>query len=467
MRNPKLLLLLTTPLFVGCRDSSGPVQPPSFAEVQNVLRADCAACHDVFARQTFSASIDSAALVASGYIDPADAGQSMIILKPRNAVPHGGGYINSFSAEDELLLTAWIARQPILYDSYALHAKRIARADAPVIDGLSNDPVWTQTRNVRFPIQGGWAGSIDLEMRAAYDDEFVYLVLRWPDDAPSEKRQPWMKQNDGTWKAMSAKPTPFPTWSWADYMGGTGHFDAEGPDKLYEDKTAIIWNTYGSSTVAGFDRVGCAILCHDPNNGFRPGTSYNYSDENRAAKKYASAPAEIADMWHWKYVRMNQHSKIDDQFVRYWQPNTGDPSQGGRASDEGSGGYRSNPATNGAPTYRSGTAVTAPPFYILDNEKVPLTSAELNGLPVGAMIANMITSGPSGRRADVDGRGVHDASSSMWTLEIRRKLVTGDPNDVQFDNLAREYVFGVAVFDNAQIEHSYSVTPLRLVFDRP
>jgi hypothetical protein len=80
------------------------------------------------------------------------------------------------------------------------------------------------------------------------------------------------------------------------------------------------------------------------------------------------------------------------------------------------------------------------------------------------MIPNMITSGPTGLRADIDARAVH--SGSMWTLEIRRKLVTGDANDVQFDDLAREYVFGVAVFDNAQIEHSYSLTPLRLAFQK-
>jgi hypothetical protein len=59
----------------------------------------------------------------------------------------------------------------------------------------------------------------------------------------------------------------------------------------------------------------------------------------------------------------------------------------------------------------------------------------------------------------VQRRGSMKASQS-------RKLVIDDPKDVQFDNLAREYVFGVAVFDNAQIEHSYSFMPLRLAFER-
>jgi hypothetical protein len=76
----------------------------------------------------------------------------------------------------------------------------------------------------------------------------------------------------------------------------------------------------------------------------------------------------------------------------------------------------------------------------------------------------MITSGPTGPRADIDGKAVHNAVTRQWMLEIRRKLVTGDPNDVQFDDLSREYSFGVAVFDNAQIEHSYMSVVGKLTF---
>ena len=62
------------------------------------------------------------------------------------------------------------------------------------------------------------------------------------------------------------------------------------------------------------------------------------------------------------------------------------------------------------------------------------------------------------------GRAVYDKVAQTWTLEIRRRLVTGDDKDVQFDDLARKYKWGVAVFDNAQIEHSVSGTPISLVF---
>jgi hypothetical protein len=116
-------------------------------------------------------------------------------------------------------------------------------------------------------------------------------------------------------------------------------------------------------------------------------------DENQAAKKYTNTPSEIADLWHWKMVRMNQHAKIDDQYVRYWVPGSGGEDDAGRHGDAGTGGYASNPATNGHPTYR-GPSLDVPPYYIFDNQKVALTDDEAVALPVGTEIANMITSEP-------------------------------------------------------------------------
>jgi len=54
----------------------------------------------------------------------------------------------------------------------------------------------------------------------------------------------------------------------------------------------------------------------------------------------------------------------------------------------------------------------------------------------------------------------------MYTLEIGRKLNTGDPeHDVIFGDLAKPYYFGVAVFDNVQIAHAAS-DAVPLVFQK-
>ena len=111
--------------------------------------------------------------------------------------------------------------------------------------------------------------------------------------------------------------------------------------------------------------------------------------------------------------------------------------------------------------YRGKTLQT-PPFYIPVNDTVRVTQAELDALPVGSMLASVLTYPLGGTRADIDAKGYYNPAKKTWTYEIKRKLVTGDDKDVQFDNLGRIYKFGIAVFDNAQIEHSWSPALLKL-----
>jgi hypothetical protein len=52
----------------------------------------------------------------------------------------------------------------------------------------------------------------------------------------------------------------------------------------------------------------------------------------------------------------------------------------------------------------------------------------------------------------------------MWTIEFSRKLSTGSETDVQFNDLAATYYFGVAVFNNAQVRHAYQTGATPFVF---
>lgn len=452
-------------LLLACSDDDNdPNQPPpgaGFADVQAVLTEDCGTCHGAASGRIFRTTLDSTALVNSGLLDPANPGQSLLLLKPTNATAHAGGAVATFSSSDQTLISAWIEGQPAA--STTLRAVRLpVGTAAPVINGYF-DPAWNLGTVTTYQIGGGWADASNVAMTALYDDTYLYVRISWSDDAYSDRRQPWVKQSDGSWLVLPAKtPTPTPGLSWQEYMGAG--FDEENLSRFnYEDKLAVMWNTYGASTVAGFDQAGCAVTCHDPLNGEGPGTTYNYSDESQAAKKFTSNAGEIADLWHWKMVRNNQHLKLDDQVVRNWVRGVNGAANGGRGSDAGAAGYGSNPATNGAPTYR-GPTTTVPPYYIFDNQKVTLTPQELAAFPTGQEIPNMITSGPTGVRADVDAVGYYNSSTNQWIMEIRRQLVTNDVDDVQFDDLSRTYSFGVAVFDNAQIEHSYMSAVGKLVF---
>lgn len=460
------LTLLATSLFaLACsNDDKAPTSPletaDTFEGVMGILQADCSACHGAASGRSFLTSMDSAGLVGSGFIDPVDPAQSLLIAKPRTPA-HGGGVVAAFTSADSAAVASWIAKQPA---TGATQLVAYLTTSAPGPDGFDTEDAWRNAKWLAARIGGGWADATEVYMKALYDTQNLYLFLRWSDDVASYRRQPFVKQEDGTWRKSAAKPLPLDGIDWAAYMGQA--FDEEGPSFMYEDKLAIAWNTTGATSSPAFEQSGCAGLCHDPAKNGAPGTTYYYSDQKRAAKKYTNAPGEIVDLWHWKLVRQNQTAKMDDQYVRHWTVGDAGAADGGRASDAGASGYTDNPALpDGRPTYRG--KVLLPALYAFPRaDTVRLSAAELDALPIGSMVASMMTSPLSGQRADIDARGYFNPNTKTWQYEIRRKLVTGDDKDVQFADLNRTYKFGVAVFDNAQIEHSWSPAVLRLVFKK-
>jgi hypothetical protein len=55
-------------------------------------------------------------------------------------------------------------------------------------------------------------------------------------------------------------------------------------------------------------------------------------------------------------------------------------------------------------------------------------------------------------------------AGSMAQGPVRVKLAP--PRNVQFDGLAATYLFGVSVFDNAQVRHAYVKKPISLVYKK-
>lgn len=436
---------------------------PTFLNVSSRLSAACGSCHANGSGRTFIVSMDSAALVNSGLLNPGAPGASLILTKPRSTA-HGGGIVAAFSTADSALIATWAAVLPNV-NTTTLSAVR--SEFAPTIDGLG-EALWLQATPLTVAVAGGWSAATSVSVRAMYDESYLYMYLRWSDNEASYRRTPWIKNADGSWTQQLAKPNPVDGTTWQAYIAANGGaaFDREAPQFAYEDKFALIWNTYGASTVPAFETVGCASVCHDPANNGGPGTTYNSARKDFAAKKYTTVAGQILDLWHWKMVRQNMNKKMDDQNVRYWVPvNDASAGDGGRAADVGAGGYRNNPAVNGRPTYKSASFGLLPSIFSwAESDTLRMTDAEVAALPTGTMVANMITSPVTGVRADVDAVGVYSPVAKAWTLEIRRRLSTGDGNDVQFSDLTKTYKWGVALFDNAQIEHSISGVPLSLKF---
>jgi hypothetical protein len=77
-------------------------------------------------------------------------------------------------------------------------------------------------------------------------------------------------------------------------------------------------------------------------------------------------------------------------------------------------------------------------------------------------VAGIVKAPFKGDRGDISAGWKY--ADGKWTLEFGRKLTTGSPTDVQFDDLAQTYYFGLAIFDNAQVRHAFQLGATPFVF---
>ncbi|NIP34046.1 MAG: hypothetical protein GWN18_05480, partial [Thermoplasmata archaeon] len=193
---------------------------------------------------------------------------------------------------------------------------------------------------------------------------------------------------------------------------------------------------------------------------------------------------EMGDIWHMKAARSlpvmeatqagtvnvnDDHEAtsgtftfmgyIDDKNLQYdEEPHEDD---GGRHGDEGSSTYgRNRNSEKTGPLYLEKDpldyldAMVLTQAEIDDGEVLEVATATAEQLEhswehyeeFGALIPERIIREPSGSRADIMQAAVW--SDGTWTTEIQRKLVTGNDDDVQFDDLDASYRFGVALMDN-------------------
>jgi len=302
----------------------------------------------------------------------------------------------------------------------------VKAAQAPTIDG-DVDALWSQATEISVPVAGGAnMGSTTVLLRSVYTSDSVYFLLHYADPTESQRRSPWQKQADGTWKKLSTSTT-------------------QQENTNYEDKVALIWDI----NIAGFAQSGCAVLCHA---GEQPANS-GYGS------KYTANAGELGDIWHWKSVRTNPVGQVDDQYLNSDRYNAQTAAEAGRKSDpKTGGGYSDNQTADKTKPAYTAADQPAPPYWILDSQKQPFTDT----YQTNDEIAGIIVAAFTGDRGDIQGKGVY--RNGHWYLEIGRKLTTGSDKDIQFSDLSKPYYFGAAVFENAQVNHSYQSGATKLVF---
>lgn len=304
---------------------------------------------------------------------------------------------------------------------------------APALDGIGTDPAWAGAKPLTFAVSGGenfgGKGGTTVTMKSVVAGDMIYFLIEYADPTQSMRRQPFIKQADGSW--IRAKDPN----------------DKGGDDNIYyEDKWSIIWNT-AANPVKGFDQNGCAVMCH-------------LGQGKPFGNKYNSAEGEIADMWHMKGARTGVVGFVDDQYVDATRYDPAKSPNAGRKGDPGGPDYQAYSLKDGKPPFmnKDGKAANAGgTYWIKDGEQV----AFVDNFKPGDEVASYVVFPLKGDRSDV--KTAYRYANGKWTFEVARKLVTGSKFDVQFDDMNKAYPFGFAAFDNAQVRHAVNFDVLKLV----
>lgn len=304
----------------------------------------------------------------------------------------------------------------------ALALASIPVSAAPTLDGVADEAFWKDATAVKVELARGVnTEKPTIEIKSVYTKDMVYFVATWTDPTQSYLRAPWEMQADGTWKRLG-DPN-----------------DKGGDNNLwYEDKLAMIWPI---TAIKGFEADGCFVGCHRAKDG----------DPKPYGNKFLENEGELADMWHWKSVR--DLEQIHDQYLDTTSYSKDTPNAGRKSDPDKSKGYVDNltedkkmPAFMPAGEFTKDGA----PGFILDSAKVPFDASLFK--PGDRLPSIIIT------KFLEDGGDIAAGwkwADGMWTLEFGRKLDTGSKYDVAFKDLSATYYFGVAVFDNAQVRHSF------------
>jgi hypothetical protein len=309
-------------------------------------------------------------------------------------------------------------------------------SNPPSLAAGASDAAWAAAKPLTIELTGGenfgGKGSTTATLKAVYTADTLYMLVQYADPTDSQRRGPFQKQPDGSWKKL-VDPR-----------------NKGGDDNVYyEDKWAVLWPI--DNSVKGFAQSGCMVACH-------------VGEGKPFGNKYTSSPGEILDMWHMKGSRTAPLGYVDDQYTDHTRHDPKTSPNAGRKSDPGGPEYENMAVVNGRPQYMPKDARAANAggrYYIVKGEEAPFDDGKFKA---GDEIASYLIMPAKGDRADV--RVATRWSNGVLTSVVSRRLVTGSKYDVQFNDLGLQYPFGFAAFDNAQVRHAMHFDAKFLAFAR-
>lgn len=323
----------------------------------------------------------------------------------------------------------------------------------PRLDGKADDAVWQGAEIASVDTHNGEnlpQGSIPVQVRAARDGEYAYLLFEWPDSTRSQKHLPLQKTAEG-WRVVQSQ------------------FGRMDENDYYEDKFAVMLSRDSHLAALNTSHLGPKPLEDKP--GGPNGRGLHYTTDG-----------SVVDVWHWKSVRTGSLGQIDDNYFGSPAAPPEDPKARYTA------GYDKDPKTGGGFTmnWEKFDSATVRPRWLPRSPEVlqeRLTKVDLDpavgdqGLwwlprelmepatpeldaryPVGTVMPSVIAEGPfQGDRGDVS--AVAEWSDGWWRLEVKRRLDTGSDYDIA---IAEGTFLWVSVFDHTQTRHSFHLRPLQI-----
>jgi hypothetical protein len=324
--------------------------------------------------------------------------------------------------------------------------------------------------------------TVNLSVKAAFDSEHIYFRFQWDSREPGVTHTLW--RYDGK------------SWS---YWGGPK------PDALkkkippsYEDRVAILIGerdaipAYDGAKVT-FSQAGCFITCHNSMRGMTKEPSREalnahpfWGEKGRRAgdiRKYllltrtgqddagawdkVKSPDELEklkkagkflDLWQWRAARSNPSGYAGDDWVFEY-----------RLFDAGKNIF----TTPAKPTWmydptKMGFAAIPEADLKQRLDKFPLVIGR-NAVALdskasfkeGDILPQPVLQEPSGSIADVQASGVW--RNGRWTVDLKRKLNTGNPDDRVLE-AGKVYDVGLAIFEDkvSNRRHHVSLPPITL-----
>jgi hypothetical protein len=278
-----------------------------------------------------------------------------------------------------------------------------------------SSPEWASAKEATLVNDGASGGpfekkTLEVKVKAVYTKGgMISVLVSWPDADKSMTKD--------AWKLSGGK--------WAHQKGD-------------DDKVAFNWEI---KRIKNFATKGCAVVCH---------SEAKNSDD---WKYHTETATERGDMWTWRSYTSDPMGHAEDGYV----------DDDSRKSDAGTGKPRKNETGDKSkPKYMQDPAKKpSATGFLVDGENAEIKDYAKfkNNDVVPAWMLSKFT----GSMADVTARSKHE--NGRWTVMFQRKLEAGDKeNDVNFDT-RRDYIFGLAVFNNSTKHNSYNSGPTKFVFD--